>query len=167
MDRRTAGSVVCLSLITPAALLARVVGRRPRIGFLAEPLLDARLQRAIVGPFREGLRELGYVGNQNIVIDFRSAEGKNERLPALAKELVQTKVDVLVAAFPAAALAAKAATQEIPIVATSVDNPVDMGLAKTMSRPNTRNEDRGFLHATGVLSGRVARPSLQRGQQRS
>jgi putative ABC transport system substrate-binding protein len=88
-----------------------------------------------VGPFREGLRDLGYVGNQNIVIDFRSAEGKNERLPALAKELVQTKVDVLVAAFPAAALAAKAATQEIPIVATSVDNPVDMGLARTMTRP--------------------------------
>ena len=116
-------------------MLAQVAGRRPRIGLLAEPPLDAAMQGAIVDPLRKGLRELGYLESQNVFLDLRFAEGKNERLPALANELVQLKVDVLVAAFPAAALAAKAATQTIPIVATSVDNPVDMGLAATMVRP--------------------------------
>jgi len=135
MDRRTAGAVICLSLASPGAALAQVAARRPRIVFLAEPAFDAAMQRSIVEPFRLGLRELGYVEDQNIAIDFRSAEGKLERLTSLARELVQLKVDVLVTAFPAAALAAKAATQEIPIVATSVDNPVEMGLAATMARP--------------------------------
>jgi len=135
MDRRTAGTVVCWSLTSPRALLAQVAERRPRVGFLAEPSLDAPMQRGVVDPFRKGLQELGYVENRNVFIDLRFAEGKNERLLALAKELVRLKVDVLVTAFPAAALAAKAGTQEIPIVATSVDNPVDMGLAATMARP--------------------------------
>ena len=135
MDRRTANTLICGSIASVGTALAQVPGRRPRIGFLAEPPLDEVMQRAIVGPFRKGLHELGYVENQNIILDFRSAEGKHERLPALARELIGLKVDVLVTAFPAPALAAKATTREVPIVAASVDNPVDMGLAATMARP--------------------------------
>jgi putative ABC transport system substrate-binding protein len=135
MDRRAANTLICVSLALGNATLAQVPGRRTRIGFLAEPSFDEVMQRAIVGPFRKGLHEHGYIENRNFVLDFRSAEGKHERLPALARELVELKVDVLVAAFPASALAAKAATTEVPIVAASVDNPVDMGLAATMARP--------------------------------
>ena len=81
------------------------------------------------------MRQLGYVEGQNIVIDFRSADGDYERLRELADELLQLQLDVLVAAWPAPALVAKNATRTVPVVAIGVDNPVDMGLAATMARP--------------------------------
>ena len=111
------------------------MGRKARIGFLAEPSLDPVVQRVAVEPFWQGLRELGYVEGQNIVIEFRWADGKHARLPELANELLQLQLDVLVAAWPAPALVAKSATRTVPVVAIGVDNPVDMGLAATMARP--------------------------------
>ena len=122
-------------LASPQVIRAQVVGRKARIGFLAEPPLDHVVQRAVVEPFRQGLRELGYVEGQNIVIEFRWADGKYERLRELADELLRLQLDVLVAAFPAPALVAKNATRTVPVVAVGVDNPVDMGLAATMARP--------------------------------
>jgi len=128
--------IACLALFASSqTILAQPIGRKARIGFLAEPPLDAPIRRGVVDPFRQGLRELGYTEGQNIVIEFRWADGKHERLRDLVGELLQLQLDVLVTAFPASALAAKNATRTLPVVAASVDNPVDMGLAVTMARP--------------------------------
>jgi putative ABC transport system substrate-binding protein len=83
---------------------------------------------------QEGLRELGYVEGQNIALEFRSAEGKLERLPELAAELVRLKVDVIVALYVPSALAAKQATREIPIVIVAAD-PVETGIVAGLARP--------------------------------
>ena len=88
----------------------------------------------MIEPFRHGLRELGWAEGQNIVIEFRFADGKHERLPGLASELLQLQLDVLVAAFPPAALVAKNATHNVPVVAI-VDAPVETGLVATMAHP--------------------------------
>jgi putative ABC transport system substrate-binding protein len=83
---------------------------------------------------REGLRELGYVEGQNLAFEFRSAEGKLDRLPELAAELVQLKVDVIVALYVPPSLAAKQATREIPIVVI-VGDPVETGIVSSLARP--------------------------------
>src|SRR5262245_4490142 len=109
-------------------------GKVPRIGFLSltsrsdrPPLLDA---------FRQGLRELGWVEGQNIVIDYRYAEGRVERLPDLAAELVRLKVDLIVtSAGTQASTAAKKATKTIPIVMIYVPDPVCPGLIASLARP--------------------------------
>src|SRR5207237_5575639 len=85
---------------------------------------------------REGLRELGYVEGQNIAFEFRSAEGKLDRLPELAAELVRLKVDVIVALYVPCALAAKQATQDIPIVIIAGD-PVETGIVPSLAHPGT------------------------------
>jgi len=84
---------------------------------------------------REELRKLGYVDGQSIRFEFRSDQGKTARLPELASELVQLKVDIIVTWFTPAARAAKEATREIPIVMALAGNPVETGLVKTLARP--------------------------------
>jgi putative tryptophan/tyrosine transport system substrate-binding protein len=105
----------------------------PRIGYLRvtsasdrPPLLDA---------FRQGLRELGWVEGQNIVIDYRFAEGRLDRLPDLAAELVRLKVDVIVSLGTQGVTAAKNATETIPIVMIAVRDPVGAGLIASLARP--------------------------------
>jgi len=88
----------------------------------------------MIEPFRHELHQLGWVEGKNIVVEVRFADGKYERLPGLANELLQLQLDVLVAAFPPAALAAKNATHNVPVVAI-VDAPVETGLVATMARP--------------------------------
>lgn len=83
---------------------------------------------------REGLRELGYVEGQNIEFEYRSAEGKLDRLPELADELVRLKVDVIVAVYVPPSLAAKQATRDIPIVVI-VGDPVETGIVPSLARP--------------------------------
>jgi putative ABC transport system substrate-binding protein len=83
---------------------------------------------------RDGLRELGYVEGQNIAFEFRSAEGKLDRLPELASELVRLKVDVIVALYVPSALAAKQATREIPIVMIAAE-PIETGIVASWARP--------------------------------
>src|SRR5207302_7831785 len=102
-----------------------------RIGALYIGLADAQ---SFKNEFREGLRELGYVEGQNIAFEFRSAEGKLDRLPELASELVRLKVDVIVALYVPCALAAKGATGEIPIVIVAAD-PVETGIVPSLARP--------------------------------
>jgi putative ABC transport system substrate-binding protein len=85
--------------------------------------------------FRQGLRELGYVEGQNIILDERWAEGRVERLPDLVADLVRLKVDVLVVASTPGALAAKSATQTIPVVMVNVGDPVGSGLVASLARP--------------------------------
>ena len=83
---------------------------------------------------REGLSELGYVEGQNIAFEFRSAEGRLDRLPDLAAELVRLKVDLIVTLYVPPTLAAKQATREIPIVIIAAD-PVETGIVASLARP--------------------------------
>ena len=133
MDRRTflAGTSAAL-LASPLAAEAQQAAKVARIGYLS-PNLAANPH--LPESFRQGLRDLGYVEGRNVVIEYRDAEGKLERLPALAAELVALKVDVIVAAGPPAALAAKQATRTLPIVFASSGDPVTSGLVTSLARP--------------------------------
>ena len=104
----------------------------PVIGYLGSAGPSAHYAAA----FHQGLSETGYVEGQNLTIEYRSAEGDYNRLPALAADLVDRKVDVIVAAGgPSSALAAKGATSTIPIVFTAVNDPVAVGLIASLARP--------------------------------
>lgn len=105
----------------------------PRIGYLeaVSPSISAVRTEA----FRQGLRELGYVEGKNIVTEYRYAEGKRDRLPALAAELVRLKVDVIVTAGASATRAAKKATSTIPIVMAQDSDPVGKGVVASLARP--------------------------------
>src|SRR5262249_30771405 len=103
---------------------------------------------------REGLRELGYVEGQNVAFEFRSAEGKLDRLPELAAELVRLKVDVIVALYVPCALAAKKATQEIPIVILAAD-PVETGIVPSLAHPG------GNITGVSLMASALAAKSVE------
>jgi len=105
----------------------------PRIAYLTGAYFSAITPRTEA--FRQGLRDLGYVEGKNIVIEWRSAEGKLDRLPSLAAELVSLKVDIIVTAGAAVTRRAKAATATIPIVMAQDSNPVDNGFVASLARP--------------------------------
>jgi len=127
--------LVALSLVVGAIAIteAQQPKKIPRIGYLSGNSLSDLSAR--MEPFRQGLRELGYVEGKHIIIEWRSADGKNDRLPALAAELVRLKVDIIVTAGPTQTRAAKAATSTIPIVMTNDGNPVSDGFVATLARP--------------------------------
>ncbi|MFO1324086.1 MAG: ABC transporter substrate-binding protein [Burkholderiales bacterium] len=119
-----------LALVAPPGAFAQQQGKVWRVGFLAvRPEPD--LQRA----FARGMSDLGYVEGRNLVIDSRSAEGKVERLPALADDLVRTKVDVIVTGGTVATAAAQRATGTIPIVMGGSADPIGNGLIKSLAHP--------------------------------
>ena len=105
----------------------------PRIGYLSGTSYSVNSAR--IEAFRQGLRELGYVEGKNIVIEWRYADGKLDRLPALAAELVRLKVDVIVASAPPPTRSAKQATATIPIVMAYDDDPVGNGFVASLARP--------------------------------
>ena len=121
--------------LAPVASFAQAPGKIWRIGFLAQRHVELNNADFIYGPFTQGLRELGYVTGKNLLIEWRSAEGKDERLPELAAELVRLKIDVLVTAGTPPALAAQKATATIPIVAINMADPTGSGLVKSLARP--------------------------------
>jgi len=119
-------------LAVPFAAEAQQAAKVARIGYLTPNIAaNPHLSEA----FGQGLRDLGYVEGRNVVIEYRSAEGKLERLPALAAELVALKVDVIVAPNTVAALAAKQATRTLPIVFAVAADPVTSGLVTSLARP--------------------------------
>ena len=99
-----------------------------------EILLLSDSAQSVADAFRQGLLELGYVEGQTIALEYRWAEGKEERFPGLASELVHLKVDVIFATVAAAAQAAKTATKAIPLV-TAVNDPVAAGFVASVARP--------------------------------
>ncbi len=105
----------------------------PRIGYLSAASRSALTARTEA--FRQGLRDLGYVEGKNIVIEYRYAEGKLDRLSGLAAELVRLKVDVIVATGTTPSLAVMKATTTIPIVTTVSRDPVGIGLVASLARP--------------------------------
>ncbi len=133
MNRRTFLCGLTLGTLSAPLAAEAQAGKVARIGHLSfgSATPGSRLDEA----FRQGLRELGYVEGQNIVIEYRWAEGRAERLPDLAAELVSLKVDIIVAAGTPAPLAAKHATRTIPIVMSSAGDPVGSGLVASLARP--------------------------------
>jgi ABC-type uncharacterized transport system substrate-binding protein len=133
---RLIGLAVVLTIgliLAPLAGEAQQAGKVHRIGFLGNS--TAALEANLVTPFREGLRDLGYVEGQNIVIEYRWAEGKYERFPALIAELLAQRVEVIVTAGTPASLAVKKATASIPLVMVAVGDPVSTGLVASLARP--------------------------------
>jgi ABC-type uncharacterized transport system substrate-binding protein len=125
----------------------------PRIGFFSS--ISPSIFSARVEAFRQGLRELGYVEGKNIVIEWRSAEGKADRLPALAAELVRLKVDVIVSPGPGPTRAAKQATNTIPIVMAFDDDPVGSGFAASLARPG------GNITGLSTLASEISGKQLE------
>jgi ABC-type uncharacterized transport system substrate-binding protein len=125
--------VVVVLLVLGVIAEAQQPAKIPRIGYLTGATPDG--QSARIEPFRQGLRELGYVEGKNIFIEHRYAEGKLDRLPALAAELVRLKVDVIVTGRQAITRAAKNATNTIPIVMAQDGDPVGNGFVASLARP--------------------------------
>jgi putative ABC transport system substrate-binding protein len=135
LDRRRFISAATLILLAaPLAAQAQQAGKVSRVGFLGNS--TAALEANLVGPFREGLRELGYVEGRNILIEYRWADGKYERFPTLIAELAALKVDVIVTAGTPAALAVKKTTPSIPLVMVAVGDPIGVGLVASLARPS-------------------------------
>ncbi len=151
MERRAFVLTVGIGLLAaPLSLAAQQPQRVPRVGYLFSftPAEGRHLWEAC----RQGLRELGYVEGQNIVLEPRWADGRHERLPELAADLVRLKVDVLVSAATPASQAAKAATSSIPIVIVAVGEPVKTGLVASLARPG--GNVTGLSLLTTELSGK-------------
>ncbi len=119
-------------LAAPFTAEAQQAAKVARIGYLA---VDRAASPHMTEAFLQGLRDLGYVEGRNVVIEYRDAEGKLERLPALAAELVGLKVDVIVAGGTPQALAAKQATRTVPIVFAAAGDPVTSRLVTSLARP--------------------------------
>jgi putative ABC transport system substrate-binding protein len=140
-------------LASPELAAAQQAKKVPRIGFLATVSPSTILAR--VEAFRQGLRELGYVEGKNIVIEYRYAEGKLDRLSELAAELVRLKVDVIVTAGPVPTRAAKEVTVTIPIVMGFDDDPVGSGFVASLARPG------GNITGLSTLSPEISGKQLE------
>jgi len=154
MRRIALAVVLILSLVlAPLAAEAQQVGKVPRVGYLVlSPLADPpSAERAA---FLAGLRELGYVAGQNIILEYRSAAWNRDLLPDLAAELVDLKVNVIVA-IPGAVAAARDATQTIPIVVPAFLDPVEEGFVASLARPG------GNITGTGTAGSELMGKQLE------
>ena len=156
MMRHTIGFLVTLALgflVVPLAAVAQPPTHVYRIGMLSA--LGTTPRDPLVEVFLEGMRALGYVEGQNLVLEYRGAEGQYERFPDFVAELVRLKVDVMVTEVTAAALAAKQATTTIPIVLVGVSDPVRSGLVASLARPG------GNITGLSVLQPEVPGKQLE------
>ena len=142
-------AAVLLLLIAPLAGDAQPLAKFARIGVLT---LAVAPSTPLAEAFRQGLREHGYVEGQNLAFEYRYAEGRADRLPALAAELVRLKVDVIVTESNMAALAAKRATETIPIVMAIAGDPVKAGVVGSLARPGGNVTGLTLIHPE--LSGK-------------
>jgi putative tryptophan/tyrosine transport system substrate-binding protein len=133
VKRRAFVAGMAAVVVAPLAAEVQKAGRVYRIGMLEVVPLAANGTN--LAAFRQGLKELGYVEGQTVVIDYRSADGQAERFPDLARELVRLKVDVIVTRGTPAALAAKHVTATIPIVMASSGDPVGTGIITSVASP--------------------------------
>src|SRR5678816_745456 len=143
MDRRTFLAGTGALLAAPLAAEPQEAGKPARIGRLSPslPETDAPLSDA----FRKGLHELGWIEGQSFIVEDRFAEGKSDRLSSLAADLVQQRVDIILAGSNQGALAAKNATGTIPIVIVTTTDPVAGGLVASLARPHERERVRSGI----------------------
>jgi putative ABC transport system substrate-binding protein len=150
MNKKFSWLVMLLFLLAGTFAEAQQAKKVLRIGYLTSNTSSAELPR--LDAFRQALRDLGHVEGENIAIEYRHAEGKFDRLPGLAAELVGLKVDVLVGVTTNAVQAAKNASRTIPIVFTGVSDPVAAELVDSLARPGGNLT--GFTNIAPVLSGK-------------
>jgi putative ABC transport system substrate-binding protein len=142
IGRRAFLTLTAGAIVLPARKAAAQTAKVHRIGFLGNS--TEALEANLIGPFREGLRERGYVIGRDLVVEYRWAEGRYERFPALVDELIALQVDVIVTAGTPAAVAVKRATRRIPLVMVAVGDPVGSGLVASLG------------HTGGNLTGLVS-----------
>ena len=135
MDRRTFLAGITASLATPLTVRAQQTDKVWRIGSLSPASRTSTEFSSRVEIVRQGLRDLGWIEGQNIHIEYRWAEGRIDRLPALAQELVHLNLDLIIAWTSPAALGVKNATRTIPVVMASAADPIASGLVKGLARP--------------------------------
>jgi putative tryptophan/tyrosine transport system substrate-binding protein len=145
--------VVALSLDLAYFAQAQQPKKIPRIGFLFVSSLSSNTARA--DAFRQGLRELGYIEGKNIIIEWRSADGKPDRLPAIASELVHLNLDALVTAGPAATGPAKEATVTTPIIMAQDSDPIGNGFVASLAHPG------GNITGLSTLSPEISGKQLE------
>jgi putative ABC transport system substrate-binding protein len=150
MRRRNFLNVLGGAVAWPFVARAQQGGRLRRIGMLETVTAAANV--ANFDAFRRGLRELGYVEGRNVTIEYRSADGRPERFPALAAELVRLPVDVIVTRGTPAALAAKQATTTIPVVMAAIGEPLGVGVVASLAHPG--GNVTGFSAFVTQLSGK-------------
>src|SRR5262245_57331102 len=132
MNRRTFLGV--LGLLCAPRVVEAQPSKGPRIGVLM-PGTGPRSDARILEPFRRGMRDLGWVEGKNILVEYRWAEGRSERIPELVAELVRLNVDVILAGSTELTVAARQATSTIPIVMATGGDPVTLGLVASLARP--------------------------------
>lgn len=151
MRSRMGWFFLCAALAASAALAQAQQPRKvPRLGYLAAVSASADAPR--LEAFRQGLRDLGYVEGQTILIDYRHESQDLQRLPSLAAELVGLDVDVLVAVTSNAAQAASRTTRTVPIVFMGVTDPITTGLAQSLARPGGNST--GITNVAAILTGK-------------
>ena len=141
MKKAAARSILVAVILLAVAVIAEAQQPKkvPRIAWLTSSPLSGNANRSEA--FRQGLRELGYMEGENIVIEYRSGEGNRDRVPALAVELVHLKVDVIVTAGASTTRSAKAATTTVPIVMAQDIDPVESGFVTSLARPGGTSRD--------------------------
>src|SRR4051812_16305588 len=149
MRRREIMALLGLAVALPTAVGAQSAQKIPRIG-----ILDLAPTNAEPG-LRRGLRELGYIEGQNIIIEARYAEGRQERLPELAAELLRLKMDIIASATTQAIQVVRRADPAIPIVMTNISDPIGSALADRLSRPGGNTTGVTML-STDVAAKRLA-----------
>src|SRR5262245_10721335 len=152
----TVGLVVVMGILTaPFVVEAQQAGKVYRIGYLSTGSPTGTYQRPLE-TFRKGLRELGWVEGQNIVLEYRYAEGQPDRLPGLAGELVRLKVDIIAASPTPAVVAARNATRTIPIVGMGLTEPVAVGLVESLARPGGNVTGVTYSPGTDIFGKQLA-----------
>jgi putative tryptophan/tyrosine transport system substrate-binding protein len=147
-------ALTACALAAPLVSFAQQPPKIPRIGFL-HPASPENVGGAQLQGFRAGLRELGYVEGKNIQLEIRWGEGKLDRMPALAAELVQLKVDLILAGTSPSVVAARQATQTIPIVMPTSSDPVGDGLVASLARPG------GNITGLSLMSAEMGEKRIQ------
>jgi putative ABC transport system substrate-binding protein len=134
MKRRAFITLLSVAVAWPLGAHAQPPAKLPTVGFIGSDSPDA--YAVLLRAFRVGLKATGFIEGQNVAIEYRWAEGRNDRLPEFAVDLVRRQVAVIVAPTMPSVLAAKAATKTIPIVFFTAGDPVDLGLVASLSRPD-------------------------------